>query len=345
MGIDKLSSGSYRIRKQIDGVKYQIVVDHRPTKKEAEYLLAEVAKKPKTIKTLQEAAQAYIEDRRNVISPSTLRGYLKLVRGIPEAFRSVPIRDMVSADLQALANAYAPNKGHKTVKNFVCFIQSVLRDYDIVLRTPTIPQKETKEIYIPTEDDMRKIFDELRGSDYEVPITLAALGLRRSEILALSVDDLQGNVLTVNKACVQDENGVYVTKTTKTAASTRQIIIPAHIAELIREQGFVYNRYPSKMYYALQRACDACGVPRFPLHKLRHFFASYMHSLGLYTEAQIAELGGWSDGSRVMRQVYRHAMNLNEAAESMAANIDLLAQDQKSCHGCQEVVTGKTKSQ
>lgn len=340
MTIDKLPSGSYRIRKQIDHKTYSATVDHRPTIKEANAILAEKVKRPTGKTPLKSAAEAYIDSRRNIVSPSTIRGYMKLVRGIPEAFAGLSIQDMRSADLQALVNAYAPGRSPKTVKNMSCFISAVLRENDIILRQPTLPQKEAKEIYIPTADDVRRIFEYLKGSDYEIPITLAALGLRRSEIAALVPADLNGNRLTINKALVQDERGDYVLKSTKTTASTRVITIPEHIAERIREQGFVYDKYISKMYYALQGACDALGIPRFPLHKLRHFYASYMHDLG-YSDAQIAEIGGWRDGSRVMKQVYRHAMGVSEAAASMAADIDRLSGQEKSCH---ETVTKNRKS-
>ena len=324
MTIDKLPSGSYRIRQQINKKTYSVTVDHRPTIKEANKLLAQIAKKPTTKKPLREAAEAYVDARRNIASPSTVRGYMKLIRGIPEAFTDVSIYDMTSADLQALVNEYAPGRSAKTVKNLSCFVSAVLRENDITLRPPTLPQKEAKAIYIPTADDVKKIFEYLKGTEFEVPITLAALGLRRSEIAALVPSDLEGNRLTINKALVQNENGDFVLKATKTTASTRVIVIPDHIADRIREQGYVHNLYISRMYYALQKACDECGIPRFPLHKLRHFFCSYAHDLG-YTEAQIAEMGGWSDSSRIMKLTYRHAMSMDEARESMAADIDRLS--------------------
>ena len=325
MTIEKLPSGSYRIRKQINGERYALVVDHRPTKKEAEALLAEVTGKPRTVLTLYDAAQAYVDARRNILSPSTLRGYNKLLRGIPDRYRDMRIREMVSGDLQAIANEYSEGRSRKTIRNMVCFLQSVLKDHDIMLRTPSLPQEVKKEDYIPTADDMRKIFEHIRGSEHEVSITLAALGLRRSEIVALLPSDLEGNVLTINKASVQGEGSEFIVKATKTASSVRKIVIPDRIADIIRERGYINRCYPSKMYYALQNACDACGVPRFPFHKLRHFFASYMHDLGTYSEAQIAEIGGWRDGSRVMKQTYRHAMEVMDASAKMAASIESLS--------------------
>ena len=330
MNIEKLKSGSYRIREMIDGHRYSLTVDHRPTIREAKKLLSEIEKKPAVKMSLLEAANAYIDARRNIVSPSTIRGYVKLARCIPERFQSMKITAMTSADVQAFANEYAAGRSPKTIRNMMAFVGAVLKEHDIMLRPPTLPQKEAKELYIPTAEDVRKILDYFRGSDFDVPITLMCLGLRRSEVAALTPSDLNGNILTINKATVQSESGEYITKATKTTASTRQIVIPDHIAELIRKQGYVYNLYISRIYYALRKAQNDLGIPAFPAHKLRHFYASYMHDLG-YTEAQIAELGGWRDGSRVMRQVYRHAMRTEEAAQSMADDIGRLSDFATDC--------------
>ncbi len=47
-------------------------------------------------------------------------------------------------------------------------------------------------------------------------------------------------------------------------------------------------------------------IPHFSLHKLRHYFASEMSTLGV-PDADILRLGGWETDS-VMKSVYRHSM-------------------------------------
>lgn len=44
-----------------------------------------------------------------------------------------------------------------------------------------------------------------RGGEYEVPITLACYGMRRSEICALTPDDLDGDIVHISKAKVMNE--------------------------------------------------------------------------------------------------------------------------------------------
>ena len=70
MKIEKLKSGSYRIRKMYKGVTYTVVTDYKPTQKEALRLLSEEMDKIQSKKThisFGAAANEYI-DIRNVIS-------------------------------------------------------------------------------------------------------------------------------------------------------------------------------------------------------------------------------------------------------------------------------------
>ena len=129
--------------------------------------------------------------------------------------------------------------------------------------------------------------------------------------------------MTINKAMVLDENKQWVIKTTKTTDSTRTIIIPQDKVNKILEQGFIYEGHPANLYDNIQQAQKRAGVPKFKLHSLRHFFASYMHDLG-YSDKQIQEMGGWKTDT-VMKTVYQHAMNMNDVKKDMAVQVsDLL---------------------
>ncbi|MDE5589153.1 MAG: tyrosine-type recombinase/integrase [Acetatifactor sp.] len=105
---------------------------------------------------------------------------------------------------------------------------------------------------------------------------------------------------------VQDAQKKWVVKTTKTTESTREIIIPAELAEKIRAQGYIYKGHPNSITKHLKRVEDALDIPRFPLHKFRHYFASQMSALGV-PDADILKMGGW-ETDHVMKSVYRHSM-------------------------------------
>jgi len=52
----------------------------------------------------------------------------------------------------------------------------------------------------------------VHGTKYEIPFRLGCLGLRRSEICALTKKDLKGNILTVHKALVLNSDNKFVEK-------------------------------------------------------------------------------------------------------------------------------------
>lgn len=183
----------------------------------------------------------------------------------------------------------------------------------------TLPQKVKNEPYTPSQEDVKRILEAVRGTEYEVPITLACYGMRRSEICALRPEDIDGDIVHINKAMVQDEKKEWVIKTTKTVESTRSIIIPEELAGKIQAKGYVYKGHPGGITKHLEKVEDKLGIPRFPLHKLRHYFASQMSALGV-PEADILKMGGW-ETDHVMKSVYRHSMmEKEENAKREAAN-------------------------
>lgn len=319
MTIEKLPSGNYRIKEMRDGHTYRITLDHEPGKKEAKALMEKKLQSFTDSTSFCVAADNYIKSKENVLSPATIRGYRSLVANMEPDFVKKPIDKLTLPVLQAYINNFSATHSPKSVRNLNGFIISVLKYYGSDVKSPTLPQKEIKNDYIPTENDIKRILNEFKGTKYEPFIILATMGLRRSEICALTPDDLDGNILTINKALVQNDKKQWVVKTTKTVDSTRTIVIPDHVANLLRTNGF-YKDNPETLYFALRRVQKRLGIPHFSLHKLRHFFASYMHDLG-YSDKQIQEFGGWKT-DEVMKKVYQHAMEMDKAKLSMSNNIN-----------------------
>lgn len=310
MKIEKLPSGSYRVRKMYKGKSHSITFEHKPTQKEVlEALSKELGKSQDEHGSLTflVAAQDYIESKRNVLSPSTIRGYMNILKVLSEPFLQLNVHDITERDVQRQINALAKIRRPKSVRNYHGFISAVLGMFNPNLKiNTTLPQKNKNEPYIPSDEDVRKLLDAAAGTRYEVPLVLACYGMRRSEIAALTPQDIDGDVVRINKAMVQNENEEWVVKQTKTTESTREIIIPEKIADQIRKQGYVYNGALNSITYFLQRTQDDLGIPRFSIHKLRHYFASKMSAMNV-PEADILKLGGWSS-DHVMKSVYRHSM-------------------------------------
>lgn len=315
MTINKLPSGNYRIRKMINGETISLTVDHRPSKYEAEQLLDSYSYSGKV--TFGKACDSYLDAKSNVLSPSTVAAYRGIIKQIDSGFMKTQLTDINHQMVQVEVNRYAKTHSAKSTHDFSGFIMTIIKYFGYYVKSPRLPQKEKKIPYIPTEEEVRMIYDEIKGSSFEVAIILASMGLRRSEICALTPNDLQNNILVIDKALVKNENNEWVIKKTKTTESTRTVIIPDYVADLIRKQGYVYKGFPGAIYNHLSAVEKKLGIQHFSLHKMRHFFASYMHNLG-YSDKQIQAFGGWKTDN-VMKTVYLHEMEMDQAKQSMAS--------------------------
>lgn len=310
MKIEKLPSGSYRVRKMYKGQSYAVTFDYKPTQKEVMQALAAELDKLQTSKsrmTFTTAANEYISVKSNVLSPSSVNGYRSILRNLSDRFKNKYISDITGIDIQKEINDYSIGRSAKTVRNAHGFISAVLGMFcpNTVIST-TLPQKTKSAEYIPSDDDVKRILAHAKGTKYEIPLMLATFGLRRSEICALTIDDLNENTLTINKALVTNDNNEFVLKSTKTTEGTRHIYIPDQLADLIRERGEIYSGFPGNILSYLNRTQDTLGIPRFKLHALRHYYASMAHSIGI-PDSYIMQAGGWKSDT-TLKRVYRHAM-------------------------------------
>ena len=318
MAIEKLKSGHYRIRFEKDRKKYSITTDRKPTKREEAALIQEYMENLKAEKldkkgTFKTYAEEYIKTKGNVLSVSTIKGYKHALNALPVSFLNTPFFEIEQHDVTRLVNSMVHDAKPKTIYNRHGFVSAVLREFrpGFVLNTK-LPRKEQKEIYTPTEKEVMAIFKYIDESQvfnrYYIPVYLGAMGLRRSEIGALTIEDLsEDNTLTICKAKVQDSNNKWIVQPyTKTEKSNRKIPIPKKLADRIREQGYIYEGSLNQIFCTLDSVQKALGLPHFGIHRLRSYFASKAHSLGL-PDSIILTLGGWKSDN-IMKNVYRKAL-------------------------------------
>jgi integrase len=312
MKIEKLPSGSYRIRKMYKGKAYSVTVDYKPTQKEALQLLAAEMDNYVTdtnVGSFAAAAGEYIEMKRNVLSPATLREYTRYVGRLPQDFVALRVSDITQVDVQKMVNELSRDKSPKTVCDLHGFVHAVIKTFrpNFALNT-TLPQKQEDCPYIPTDSDIRTMLDHAKGGRYEIPLRLACYGLRREEICALESSDLDGNTLVIDKAYVMGEDNKWILKVTKTPSSVRAVIIDDELADMIRaKDGRVFSGFPGTISNYLAREQKKLGLPRFSLHKFRHYYASISHTMGV-PDAYIMASGGWKT-DHVLKAVYRHALS------------------------------------
>ena len=322
MKIEKRGTNSYRIRKLVDGKMYSITVHYKPTQQQATQLISEIVSSASGLKgTFHYYANEYIEIKEKILSPRTIREYHTTVKMLPEWFLRMYLDNIKRQDIQRVINELAVDRSPKTIKNYHGFIASVFNMYRPGFKfNTTLPQKEKHDDYIPTADDIRAILESADGTEYYIFLKLACMGLRRSEICALQLSDLDdNNMLHINKALVLDKDNNWVVKSTKTTASTRNIPLPEQLAAQIREQGYIFKQTPNSVMKWLNRTQDMLDIPRFQLHKLRHYFASTLMEKGA-TSKDIMALGGW-ETDNVMKTVYQHAMKKEDAQRKLLTDL------------------------
>lgn len=307
----KKRNGSYRVQPTINGKRYSLTFDHDPTQKEIKLALAEVVQKDDYDKkdTFELYAKQYINNRSAVFSPSTIRTYNKWLNVMSDHFKKLKLRDIKQSDVQKEINDYAKKHAPKTVRSYHGFISTVLKENrpSMTLHT-TLPQKEIKERYLPSESDIKRILKLAKGTDYSIPFQLGILSCRRSEICALTLDDLDGNYITISKNLVYNK-GWEVKQTPKTDASYRIITIPDSLRDEILEKGYIFNHIPQRLNRALGDFQKKLKIPHFRFHDLRVYFASYVTSLGV-SEADAMALGGWKSDF-TFKNIYRKSMQEN----------------------------------
>lgn len=308
MKAEKLQSGSYRATKMYNGKRYRVTFDHKPTDKEVMLAIAEKMGETDTGAkgTFEKVAKEYIENRSSVISPATVRTYNNKLKQLSDDFKALKIYDIDNEDVQKEINQFALDHEPKTVKTLYGFVSSVLSANrpNLKLRVK-LPQAIKKDVYEPSNEDIKRLLDIVKGTDYSVPFQLGVLSLRRGEICALTMDDLEGNNLSIHKTMVYNKHWT-VKNTPKTDASNRTITLPDSLAEEIREQGFIYNNHPNALNKAIHRYQAVLGIPSFKFHTLRSYFASYAHSMGI-PDSDIMSMGGWATDS-VMKSIYRKSL-------------------------------------
>ena len=318
MKIEQRGTNSYRVQKMIGGKKYSINFDHKPTNAEVMRSLLELEEAAPVKGSFLACANSYVESKVNVISPKTIKTYNSLLKSsISDSFLRLKMAQITQQDIQLEINRYAVDHSPKSVRNLHGFISAVLKQFrpNMSIYT-TLPQKRKYEHYTPSEDDIRRLLDASKDDhSSHICFQLGCLSLRRSEILALTPEDIEGNILTINKAMVQNTDNEWVLKDTKTTASTRKLYIPTALVNEIKECGYVYNGHPNSLLRVLHRYQDQLGIPRFRFHDLRVYFASYAHEHGM-TEQTIMETGGWHS-AETLRGIYRHAMNVETAQRQL----------------------------
>lgn len=305
----KLPSGSWNCRIMVNGKSYSFTdPDKRRCLRRASEF-AEQCHEDVDNPRLADALEKYVEERTESLSPATIRGYNSIVRAVRtcSAIADKRIISLTDKDIQTIIrNIDTP----KTQRNYVNLIQSATgRKFSIKFRN-----KLPKEVAVPSDQEVLGLINIFARTEMEIPVMLGAYaGLRRGEICALTIQDLDGDYLHISKDMVLDDFGQWIIKEPKTPASNRTVLLPHHVAERIRKRGHITNLHPNVITKRFISRQEQLGIETpYTFHSLRHFFASYLHAQQI-PDAYVLRAGGWST-PHVMQKVYRHALD-NEHLE------------------------------
>lgn len=313
----KLPSGNYRVKvyshKDNSGKKiYESFT--APTKKEAELKAAEWLNQRERHKrynlTVKEALERYINAKEGVLSPSTIRGYNRMLNNNYESIKSLNIKKLTSEDLQIFVSKISEELSPKTVRNVYALLSSALSLYmpDTTFRV-TLPKKKNRRSTSPDDAKVKELF-ETASPELKKCIALGAYaGLRRGEICALTYADLNDGVITINKDMVEDKDNVWIIKEMpKTSDSIRCKKLPQKVVELLGtgdpEERIIKYASPSSVSKCFIKTRDRIGS-KIRFHDLRHYFASIGAVLGI-PDNYLSDFGGWKRGSGVMKEVYQN---------------------------------------
>lgn len=267
--------------------------------------------------TLSVAIDRYIEDRQNLLSPATIRGYRTLQRNRFKTAMHKPVDAFGERGWQNLINAEAEIVSAKTVMNAWGLVHSVIKRYAKKEYDVSLPQVTSEPSTFLDWTEIPPFINAVLGTKYEIPALLALHSLRCSEITALTWEnvDLKKGVIKVFGAIVPDENNKYVRKKenkNKTSQRIVPIMIPQLKEALEREKkpsGRVVTLHSSSILNGVKRTCERAGVTVVGTHGLRHSFASLAYHLQM--PKKIAKrIGGWKNDA-TMEKIYTHIADLD----------------------------------
>lgn len=283
------------------------------TKAEAERKAAAFSDQRKRQKwndpTVGEALAGYIAAKEAVLSPSTVRGYERMLPRF-DSIQNIRIRDLTGERVQLFISELSEKYSAKTVKNVYGLLVPSVALYapDLQIKATLPTQQKIKRIS-PSDADVGMLFD---GASDKMKkcIALAAFGsMRRGEICALKYKDIAGNVVSIHADIVQDKNNKWIYKEyPKTEESTRELYLHDNIIRLLGSgvpDAFVVGYAdPGSITQGFIKLRKRFGSSvRF--HDLRHYYASIGAALGI-PALYLASFGGWRKDSPIMLNTYQN---------------------------------------
>lgn len=272
-------------------------------------------------KSLRQICRDFIDLRSSVLSPSTISGYEAILR---TRFLKYQDKDFMHINWQQMINAEAALCSPKTLKNSWGFVCTVLKEQGIEKPNVRLPKLVPEELPWLTPEQIPVFLDAVKDKPIEMAALFALHGLRKSEFVALTPENIRNGIMYVEGARVRNGlNELVYKKTTKTDSSRRAVKIRIQrLRELVERADVPPGEYyismsTNNLHTAINRVCESAGLPCVGCHGLRRSFASLCYYLGL-SERETMREGGWSD----VQTMHKKYIKLAEADKSAPDALD-----------------------
>lgn len=282
--------------------------------------------------TLLEAIEKYIDQRKESLSPASIRDYNIIKRN---GFQDIMFLKLKDFDEDVLQEAVNRESGRfskvqtknprpisaKRLQNEYGLVRTVLKKYrkDIDFEEISLPKVPPRQ---PELIQPEIILNIIKGTDIELAVLLAMwLSFTQSEIRGLTKSkSIDGDYITIKEVVVDGVNGATRKSIGKNKYRNRRHKMPAYIKQLIDQvDGDILVPMNGNMIYRKwTRLLDQNNLPHITFHDLRHVNASVMALLRI-PDRYAQERGGWKT-DKIMKAVYQQTFS--DEREAVDKKID-----------------------
>lgn len=342
----KQKDGRYKTRvwdgTYVDGEKHYVTLCSTKSSGDLERKVAEFeAKRLDGVRTNVKADMfryviKWIERTKSACEPSTKRFYLTFANSTLSSLKGLTFDNFTYNNIQDLFNEQINHPGNCDKMKVILKQVGKAAEHDKLMPKGTtdeifsrvaIPKRKRKQKEVLNEIDKQKVLEaDLPPMEKMLIHLLYYTGLRRSEALALTVNDVQNGVITVNKAVGVSLDGSYV-KPPKSERGNRKVPIPKalqkeldeYIPTLTTDLLFAVNDTyitPSHTEVITKHLRKKTGL-KLSLHQFRHNYCTALCyqavKEGNITPKKIAELLG--DREEMVMNVYSHIVEEREKVQ------------------------------
>ncbi|MBS5596635.1 site-specific integrase [Peptostreptococcus sp.] len=252
---------------------------------------------------------------------------------IADSIGDMRVVDIESIDIKTLTdNMLEDNRSKKTCNSVIQQINACIswgKDYYKINNVERFKcfKITVKERNIWTPEQFNTFLSRIDDFEYYVAFSMLFwLGLRDGELLALTVGDIKGQVVSITKTYSYIHR---ISSTPKTNSSRREVTMPIFIAKMVHK--LIEMKYepeltdrllsfdnPSNFRYYLTRY--GYGLPKVTAHDLRHSHASYLIKNNVDIVSVSRRLG--HSNPSITLKTYAHAYNDHDS--EVAEFIDTL---------------------